>query len=168
VTDDRFWQIVERSRRGAAADPDAQGPQLVAILADEPVDEIIAFDTVFQERVRDAYRWDLWAVAYVMTGGSCSDDGFDYFVGWLIGKGRRRYEAALIDPERAADRVSPDEDPFENEWLWIAASNAYAQKTGRDDYGAVAKGVDRSLIGEPFDEDTVFAAHPKLTKRFAS
>ena len=36
----------------------------------------------------DSYRWDLWGAAYLANGG-CSDDGFDYFRGWLIGQGRK-------------------------------------------------------------------------------
>ena len=47
------------------------------------VDEIVAFDRFFLERVNEAYRTDLWEVAYLMNDG-CSDDGFDYFRGWLI------------------------------------------------------------------------------------
>jgi hypothetical protein len=31
---------------------------------------------------------DQWGAAYLANGG-CSDDGFDYFRGWLIGQGRK-------------------------------------------------------------------------------
>lgn len=130
-------------------------------------DEVLAFDRFLQERIRDAFRADLWAVAYIMNGG-CSDDGFDYFLGWLICRGKKHYEAALANPEDAAKGVSPDDEPFENESVYYAPSHAWAALTGkpRDDYYKIAPSVGRSLKGELFDEDTVYDEHPKLAKKF--
>jgi hypothetical protein len=162
---DRFWSIIEKSRRGAA-DAEAQGERLIALLEQLEAEEIIAFERVLQERIRDAFRNDLWAVAYIMNGG-CSDDGFDYFIGWLIGRGRKRYDVALADPERAADRVSPDDEPFENEMAWYAPARAYAHKTGRDDFDLrCAPAVTRTLQGEGWEEDDLEKLHPRLWKRF--
>jgi hypothetical protein len=56
---DRFWGIIEKSRRGAA-DAEAQGERLIALLEQLGVEEVIAFDRILQERIRN----DLWAVAY--------------------------------------------------------------------------------------------------------
>jgi hypothetical protein len=134
---------------------------------DLTAEEIIQFDTFVGERIRDAFRWDLWAVAYIMNGG-CSDDGFDYFCGWLVGKGRAHYVAALANPEDAAKGVSPDDEPFENEGMWYAAARAWEAKTGKstDDFYEVAPRVERQIQGEPFDEDTVDERHPKLARKF--
>ncbi|WP_342210876.1 LysR family transcriptional regulator [Streptomyces sp. DH-12] len=44
----------------------------------------------------------LWAAAYVINGG-CSDDGFDYFRGWLIAQGREVFERAVARPGALAD-----------------------------------------------------------------
>jgi hypothetical protein len=44
---------------------------------------------------------DQWGAAYLANGG-CSDDGFDYFRGWLIGQGRKVYETVLADPDSLA------------------------------------------------------------------
>jgi hypothetical protein len=164
---DRFWDLIERSRAGAA-DGEAQAARLIELLAGElSEDEIVAFDAFVKERIRDAFRADLWAVAYIMNGG-CSDDGFDYFIGWLICKGRAHYEAALANPEDAAKGVSSDDGPFENEAVYYAPSRAWAAKVGKpsDDYHAIAPTVPRSLQGELFDEDTVYDDHPTLAKRF--
>ncbi len=88
-----------------------------------------AYDTINQE----AYRWDLWAAAYLMRGG-CSDDGFDYFRGWLVAQGRTVWERALADPDSLADAgVDPDDDMVESEDVLAAASNAYAEATGDDE-----------------------------------
>lgn len=165
--DDRWWDLIERAGEDAE-DPDEQTELLHDLLVDElNADEILEFDTFVHEKLRDAYRGDLWAVAYIMNGG-CSDDGFDYFCGWLIAKGKKHYEAALVNPEDAAKGVSPDDEPFESEGFWYVAANAWQEKTGEDDaaYEKVATQVTRELIGELFDEDTVSEKYPKLAKKF--
>jgi len=167
--DDRWWDLIERSRKGAK-DSDAQADRLIELLSSElSAAEIVAFDRFLQERIRDAFRADLWAVAYIMNGG-CSDDGFDYFLGWLICKGRAHYETALANPEKAAKGVSPDDEPFENEVVYYGPSRAWAVKTGNpiDDYYKIAPAVQRSLQGELFDEDTVYDEHPALAKKFGA
>lgn len=167
MSDERWWDLIERSRPGEAG-AKAQAARLIALLTSElSVDEILSFDTFLKERIRDAFRWDLWAVAYIMSGG-CSDDGFDYFIGWLICQGRARYEAALADPEAAAEGVGADDGPFENEVAYYGPSRAWAAKTGRpaDEYYSFAPAVRRTLVGEPFDEETIYDEHPELAQRF--
>ncbi|MDB4928189.1 MAG: hypothetical protein JWM10_673 [Myxococcaceae bacterium] len=161
--DARWWALLDKSRRKDLA---AYETRLLDALKKLTVPEVVDFDRFVHERIRDAYRADLWEVAYVMNGG-CSDDGFDYFVAWLVSRGRDRYEAALASPEAAAKGVSPDDEPYEFEALWYLASRAYAAITGRDDYEAgVAPAVTRTLIGVLPEEDAIVARHPKLAKRF--
>jgi hypothetical protein len=50
-------------------------------------DEIRRFDYELETATPQVYGWPLWGPAYIMNGG-CSDDGFDYFLGWLVGQGR--------------------------------------------------------------------------------
>lgn len=164
---DRWWDLIERSRRDAS-DPDEQAEQLVELLQQElTADEIIAFAVFIQERVRDAFRYDLWEIAYLMNGGA-SEDGFHYFTGWLIGSGRKRYEAALANPAAAAKGIDPDDEPFESEDLLGAPMVAWQAVTGgsMDEYDAVRPIVPISVQGEPFDEDTIDERHPKLALKF--
>ena len=123
--------------------------------------EILEFDRCFHERISDEFRSDLWAAAYIINGG-CSDDGFDYFLGWLIAQGRKYYEAALANPERAGDRVERG-DVIECEEIWYVAASAYEGKT---DFYEKAPKVYRTLIGESFDEDTVNDLYPELARKF--
>ncbi|HHQ6600568.1 TPA: DUF4240 domain-containing protein [Serratia fonticola] len=67
-------------------------------------EELIAFKKRFTELHNQAYRWDLWAAAYIM-GGGCSDDGFMDFRDWLISRGQSVYEAALINPDTLAESL---------------------------------------------------------------
>jgi len=166
--DERWWDFVDRARQ-EAGEPQARAALLVDWLSRLDVDQIVAFDRFFLERVNEAYRTELWEVAYIMNGG-CSDDGFDYFLGWLVSEGKQRYLAALADPRAAADGVEPDEEPFECEEMWGAASHAFAARTGQSIetyYEEHAPNVPRSNIGEPFDEDTVEERYPEVAARLS-
>jgi hypothetical protein len=169
TADDRWWELVDRARREAEnAEPEARAVLLIDWLSRLEIGDIVAFDQFFLDRVNEAYRSDLWEVAYIMNGG-CSDDGFDYFLGWLVSEGRHRYHAALSDPRAAADGVDPDDEPFECEEMWTVACRAFTAKTGQSDetyYERYAPGVSRGPIGAPFDEETVAERHPELAARF--
>jgi len=102
-----FWKLVETSRRGAE-DVDDQMGKLHHLLVQLPTEDILGFDTCFQECIRDAYTQELWAAAYIVNGG-CSDDGFDYFMGWLIAQGRKSFEDVLADPEKLGAIAEPDD-----------------------------------------------------------
>src|SRR5688500_13176599 len=81
----RVWALVEAT---AQRDPSqsAQSAVLRAALEKMTVTQIEEFDRVFQQKMRESYRWDLWGAAYVIHGGA-SDDGFEYFRRWLISRG---------------------------------------------------------------------------------
>jgi hypothetical protein len=72
----------------------------------------------------------------VINGGA-SDDGFDYFRGWLIAQGRAVYEQALADPDSLAglpavvDACASGEDLWGEDILGVAW-NAYQTATGSE------------------------------------
>lgn len=167
--DERWWGLIDRARQEARAEePSARAALLIDWLSRLDASEIAAFDRFFLERVNEAYRTELWEIAYIMNGG-CSDDGFDYFLGWLVSEGKQRYVAALADPRAAAEGVDADDGPFECEEMWGVASRAFVAKTGESQetyYRQHAPKVLRSDIGEPFDEDTVEERYPEVAARF--
>lgn len=84
----------------------------------------------------DSYRAPLWAAAYVINGG-CSDDGFDYFRGWLIMQGREVFEQVLADPEALADNptvchAAPEGYELECEDALSIAWHAHLSVTGHE------------------------------------
>src|SRR5687768_16332917 len=97
----QFWRLIEAAKTEARGDTDAQLAILAKKLAALPAEEIVQFDAIFHEMMALSYRWDLWGAAYVLNGG-CSDDGFDYFRGWLIAQGESVFQKALEDPESLA------------------------------------------------------------------
>ncbi|WP_344506013.1 DUF4240 domain-containing protein [Dactylosporangium maewongense] len=101
---------------------------LVEVLRGLPLADLVAFRGVQDELFRrDAYRWDLWAAADLINGGA-SDDGFEYFLGWLMAQGRMRWEATLADPDSLADVVEVDAGDLDCEEVLYVAPTAAADE----------------------------------------
>ncbi|MDB5805516.1 MAG: hypothetical protein JWN73_2838 [Betaproteobacteria bacterium] len=103
-------------------------------------------------------------MAYLVNSG-CSDDGFEYFRCWLIGQGGAYFEAALKDPERAADNAQPGEDA-EGEDLLYAAASAYESRTGDANMPRGRASPLAEPAGVAWDEDQVGELYPNLAKKF--
>ena len=161
----RFWQLIEQSKINGS-ECEQQSEQLTELLSQLQAEEIIEFDKHFTQCSDESYRWDLWAVAYIIHGG-CSDDGFDYFRGWLIAQGQEFFEQVMANPERAADRVEPEE-VAECEEIDYAASQAYEKVTGKElpaaDYHRQRS---KEPIGEEWEEESVEEIYPVLWQKYA-
>ena len=114
--------------------------------------------------MQTSYRWDLWGAALVINSG-CSDDGFDYFRGWLMLQGRNVWEAALRDPESLAD-VSFEGDAECEDALYVA-SKAYEHVAGRS-LPSSRDDPPNQPIGTAWQEADLEALYPKLWKHFAA
>jgi Protein of unknown function (DUF4240) len=158
-----FWEVIDQA--GARAKSCAECARaLESILSALPSTEIEAFAQAQEDLMRSSYRWDLWGAAFVINGG-CSDDGFDYFRGWLMLQGRDVWEAALSDPESLAG-VSLAEDP-ECEDVLYAASKAYEQVAGHSLPPSRDQPPEKP-IGAAWQESDLAGLYPKLWKRFAA
>ncbi|MEU1183133.1 DUF4240 domain-containing protein [Streptomyces sp. NPDC005820] len=100
----QFWQLIEAARNQASNPNDGEdvARRATSQLAMHPAEEIIAAQQVLWDLMADSYTNPLWAAAYVINGG-CSDDGFDYFRGWLIAQGREAFEGIVADPDALAE-----------------------------------------------------------------
>ncbi|WP_439145547.1 DUF4240 domain-containing protein [Streptomyces virginiae] len=91
--------------RNQASNPNDGEPvarEATSLLASRPVEEIVAAEQVLRDLMVDSYSNPLWAAAYLANGG-CSDDGFDYFRGWLIAQGCEVFERVVADPDALAE-----------------------------------------------------------------
>src|SRR3954467_2475577 len=125
-----FWKLIQQAKRASHGEIAQQVEFLGQKLKQLSVDDIIAFERLFIQFMDESYRADLWGAAYLINGG-CSDDGFDYFRGWLIAQGESAFAVAIHDPQTLTRIVEPEEAACEE--MLSVARNAYERKTGKED-----------------------------------
>jgi hypothetical protein len=158
----RFWDIIARAcKRGA--DPQEWDDNLVQQLARLPPEEIVAWGHLFDQKTNALYTVDHWGAAYTINGGA-SDDGFYYFRCWLVGMGKKVYEAALADPDSLADVVSPDEE-YEAEIYSVAAAAWEARGLAEADFHKAAEALGRRLDSKLKGRDWDFDDDAKVRKK---
>lgn len=160
---DRFWDLVATT--GAASEEGCE--RLTDVLSTQPPEEIADFARIFDDLCAAAYRWDLWGAAYVANGG-CSDDGFDYFLAWLVARGRVTYETVLRDPDTLADYLDgEDGEDCDHEPFRYVAVEAYERRTGNP-LPATGSRQPHRPAGENWDFDSaeqMRARYPRLCDR---
>jgi Protein of unknown function (DUF4240) len=134
MTLDEFWQHIEGAKNSCAKLEDVPN-YLSHRLSQLPACDIVDFSRHFHDCVAGADDGCLWAAAIVIRGG-CSDDSFDYFIGWLIAQGRKVFEAALVNPDSLADLESFDGDgaTAQLESILSVDVDAYQMRIGSDDF----------------------------------
>ncbi len=159
---DEFWAMIDATR--SVDDPSEHAEALQAALARRTAADIIDFEKHMADLLATSYTWKLWGAAYLINGG-CSDDGFDYFRGWLIAQGRSVFDSALSDPDSLAD-VPELEEEVECEDILYVARTAHEVVTGNE---IPRVPINLSDLGEgwDFDDDTEMKQrYPKLFAKF--
>ncbi|WUO26759.1 DUF4240 domain-containing protein [Streptomyces sp. NBC_00287] len=135
---DRFWRLIDQARRQAADPTDAEevAARASTLLAGLEPAEIIRAGKILWDLMAASYLAPLWAAAYQINGG-CSDDGFDYFRGWLIAQGRTTFEDAINDPDSLASLPTVQQAAakgwdLEGEAILTIVWNAYQTATGSE------------------------------------
>ncbi|MFF5790657.1 DUF4240 domain-containing protein [Paeniglutamicibacter sp. NPDC012692] len=169
MNDRRFWDIIDRSLAASGGSTERQAAELEEILAAMPPAQIASFKATFVSKNLELYTWDLWGAAYVVLGGGCSDDCFEYFRNWVVGQGRDYFKALQRDTQVLADgRLVSDEQIGEAELLAYAGEDAYLRSSsGRDLYEDYPDSPSTIADGEPsgkaWDEEEVESLYPGLT-----
>jgi hypothetical protein len=170
-----FWRLIDRARAAAGDDGDAVAMKAVELLATMPAGEIESAHRSLWDQLAQSYTAPLWAAAYILHGG-CSDDGFEYFRGWLITQGRDVFEGALVDPDSLAElptvqAAAADWEELECELTLSIARLAYQQATGQALPVDAWKGSYPTLDGDFWfdfgDSDRLAQALPRLTALYA-
>jgi hypothetical protein len=141
---DAFWTLIQDSLNHSP-DRTARAGYLHEQLIALPPGDIAGFQSHLISARQRADRWDLWGAAARINGGMCSDDGFEDFRNWLIGRGRDTFERAVAAPDTLAELPeirrlagrSPEEwtgdELVEWETLSYLAERAYAEATGQEE-----------------------------------
>ena len=160
---ERFWEIIETAGGASCED---RAAAVTANLVQLGRDETADFVGLFDDALNDLYTWDLWAVAYIVQCG-CSDDGFEYFRGWVMSQGRRAHALALSDPGAFGLAIDPDSEDEERECedLLYAGRQAYKVLTG--EYGPDrATPILDSPAGQRWDEAELERKFPAVWERW--
>ena len=162
MTPARFWDLIEKNidvSENFEVDPSRLERALIAL----PPEEIIEFNARFNEPYTESYSWALWGAAYLINGG-CSDDGFDYFRGWLIAQGKRVFDAAVADPDSLVDHSEMD---VECEDMLYVAARAYKAAIGGKEMPAIPYRYPELGQGWDFDDDDEMARrYPRLFTKY--
>ncbi len=163
---DQFWQIIDASRarfdaRRRDGNSEIQLRDLRELLTRLSARDVLQFDGELAKKMSDAFRWDLWGVAYII-GGGCSDDSFSDFRSWLISMGRDVFEDALKSPESVSAyiRAPGVEDLFFEEFQYLPAQ-VYEQMTGREVPPRKAL-IGKSPVGDRWKEEELPHLFPKV------
>ena len=126
---DAFWKIVDLSRAKSQKSQSARLRKALRALEPSEVDSFcshfyVAFNALDTRRI--------WGAGILLNGGSCSDDGFEYFREWVISRGRAVFESALADPDSLATVQLPSvgRPTAEFEGFGSLAVEIYRKATG--------------------------------------
>ncbi len=157
-----FWTLIDNAR--SYDDPYKQVKAIQTALSQRTAEDIVDFERYMADLLVSSYTWKLWGAAYLINGG-CSDDGFDYFRGWLIMQGESVFDKALADPDSLADVPDLEQDAECEDILYVAMP-AYESVTGNEIPNVP---ISLSDLGEgwDFDDDIEMKTrYPKLFARF--
>ncbi len=148
---EQFWELIAAARDRAITPHDsaAVAREATALLAARPAEEIVAAEQVLWDLMVESYTNRLWAAAYIANGG-CSDDGFDYFRGWLIAQGREVFERVVADPDALASLPT------------VQAAAAAGTDLEGEDMLVIAWNAHITAIGDQLPPDAPTIRYPQL------
>ena len=159
---DQFWNIIDSAISSASGTSEV-APEVTKLLEQFEASEIVSFKQHQLDVQAESYRWDLWAVAFIINGG-CSDDGFDYFRAWLVANGRNKFDRAMSKPDSIGEWADGDAD-YED--MLYVADTAYEKKTGNQlPYDSVKNSRPTDPIGNEWDEDDLENLYPALCQKY--
>lgn len=168
MTEEHFWQIIQKSFDACSGNTDAQAAALANDLDKLHPDEIASFARHFATYHRQAYSWDLWGAAYLINGG-CSDDGFADFRSWLISRGKNWYQQALINPDSLAGYPDLKFRGASFEEFAYVASQVHEKLAGDLPESCLSPDPDEPIgtAWQEDDEETFRDRWPRLSARFS-
>lgn len=154
-----FWRTID----SAGSEPfnlATSCAQLSASLDGVGEGELLEFCATFDEKMDEAYTWELWAFAYLANGG-CGDDSFSDFRGSLILSGQAVFERAVNDPEALLDLGEAHLSGMFDEGASYCGPTAYQALTG--EYPATGRPRKTDPSGQEWEEsaDALKALLPK-------
>ncbi|MGL6073820.1 MAG: DUF4240 domain-containing protein [Fimbriiglobus sp.] len=161
MSEETFWCLISESRKGTE-DQAEHCEKLTEMLTRFKAKEIVKFSKVLHGFISKAYTYDMLAMATIVNSG-CSDDGFEYFLAWVVLQGQEFYEEAVRDVDSAGKRVKKDLEA-EAEELLTVADDAYLEVKG-EELPESAFGKRKKLTGKKWEPSDLKRLYPGMCKR---
>lgn len=163
-----FWGLIEASIRNANNLYD-QTQYLTNAIGTLDIKTQVGFDIQSQILVNKAYNNNLWAAAYIMNNG-CSDDCFEFFRYWLVGRGKKAFYTALENPDVLTQYIDEEMHVYEYVDLQKLGERALSIKYPELDYDHLnkepIKDPEKILLTWDEDENKLKDICPRLFKIF--
>jgi Protein of unknown function (DUF4240) len=171
MTRQEFWNIVDGVNHSAGGDMTRKCALLATALRSLSAAEVESFSIHFDECDDQAFSWNLWAAAHIMSGG-CGDDAFANFRATLISMGREAFETVVAAPESLVDIEIDPERAFYEGYQYVAMT-VYEEMTGNPPARGGRAGdetVEDEIkpTGRRWREDRVRDLYPRLATKYAS
>jgi Protein of unknown function (DUF4240) len=176
MTNEQCWKVIDLAHTSTGGETRKQAEVIARHLATRPVADIVAFQRWLLTKMREANRTNFFtAVHWIKAANGMPDvsgDSWEYVRAWVVGRGRRAFEASLANPDAVVEVFTTYEDFCAGEAIKIAAHSAYEMATGsRDSPDEMYKPnvVETMPPAAPDEEETLewLVAHfPRLVKRF--
>lgn len=124
-----FWEIIEKAKNGSRGNMNRQRDMLIGQLSQFSDEDILNFYAI-QCFYYDAADKERVVIACAIVNDGTTDDGFEYFRGWLIAQGETVYKSVLLNPDNLADVCEPSGQLFYFEEMSYIAREAYNKKHG--------------------------------------
>ncbi|MCK5219200.1 DUF4240 domain-containing protein [bacterium] len=150
MNENDFWELIDKARDKLPVDSQTSFnyKRVLQLLELLNIEEIIEFQYILDSLLLKAHITPIALAAYIILNGFLSDDRFEDFKAWLISQGRSRYYAALANPETITEWYTIQENPLleasAERLLYIAMTDAYKNKTGKED------GFEQMKKGTPY------------------
>ncbi len=160
MSDKHFWEIIGFACQGPwiAEDSFPWSDAVRAQLVKLPPEEIVRFQWWLDQKINALYTWELWGAMRLVSGYE-SDAAFYRFLSWLVGKGKKLYDAVLENPDNLAnfaEALAPDGE-YTTDLLWVGF-HAW-QDLGLSDadfdraYATLGNRERPEIAGQPWPDD---------------
>lgn len=158
-----FWALIDDTRRVSDGCPETHASVLARRLSRLEPSEIVEFERIWRELDVAAYRWELWAAAYLLNGG-CDDVCFEHFRSYVIALGEQVYAAAIEEADSLVFLANGPGHQFAHdaEALGYAATDAYELATGGGELPDTGPELPDAPSGVEWDAETPQVAAPRI------
>ncbi len=127
MSEDLFWDLVHQDQSVGESETILRIEERLVAYSAKAIRDA---NKILRTKLVEAYREDIWALAYLVQDG-CSDDAFEDFRCWIILQGRDVFSAVLEDPDRFDPSQLAGADIGAAGGIINGFENAYLKRAGK-------------------------------------